>query len=345
LSSAYANAGPYTISRRVSAAAQGPKHVAVFNLGTAFANNSSVELIRNEAESEAELKKVQEELSQMKLTYLPAHPKVIAAEAQIKYLEAEINSQKAGIGSQTHDHIEQIKGILAQTLDSLGLNENVNVQFHSGANLLIVTGSDAALEVATKIMTAMGGRPGNELARDGLTTQTANPKTENFYRLSVASPSVDADGYPVMQRFAIETPNAGGRGAWIAATTDFDGTLGTQTVFRDATTGQLLDSAGPAVDFAKRAEDFDLTKQFEDLKTEFAAQAAELGRNPTPERTAALQQLITKLRELQAQLIQRGIITDKTGSFQSASGTQPPPPQNLAPAPPTPKTPPTPPQP
>jgi hypothetical protein len=193
LTADYSNAGPYTISRRVSASAQAPKHIAVFNLGPAQATGQLDYAL------EAELAKAQLELSALTTTHGLNHPEVLAKNNEIQQLQMQIVQRKNDLLRQNDVHIEQIKDILAQTLDSLGLNENVGVQFHSGANLLIVTGSDEALDVATKIVTAMGGTPGSELApntppslaasyaaafskmveHNRLTTATQNPQVTN----------------------------------------------------------------------------------------------------------------------------------------------------------------------
>jgi len=166
--------GPYTITRRVATASQAPRHVAVFNLGLTPANDPSLEY---------ELKQAQVELNVLQETNGPHHPTVEAKRVEIRTLEEQIAKQKAELENQARTRLDQIKDILAQTLDSLGLNENVSVQFHPGANLLIVTGSDAALDVATKIVTAMGGTAGNELAGNNLfrtpSNVAASPKLFN----------------------------------------------------------------------------------------------------------------------------------------------------------------------
>ena len=163
------NQHTYTLTRHENAAAAGPRQIAVFNLGPQAPSQL-------EHAIELKLSQAKIDYNALTVTLDSKHPSVLAKRNEIVGLNYEMDQQKADSELQSTRRLEQIKAILAETLDTLGLQKNVEVQYHAGANLLIVIGNETALDVATKIVTAMGGTPGSELARYGPTQQTATSR-------------------------------------------------------------------------------------------------------------------------------------------------------------------------
>ncbi len=130
-------------------------HVAVFNL----APQRDPAL----AATESELRNAQAAIENLVAKgYLEGHPEVRSATSRVEQLKEQQRELTLLQNEATARRMNEIESIVAETLRDLAIKDSPTFRFHQGTNLLIVTGTDDALEVVAKIVTALGGTTGSD---------------------------------------------------------------------------------------------------------------------------------------------------------------------------------------
>jgi biopolymer transport protein ExbD len=139
--SAQSGPGPvYVLAPAARTEAMNPRRVAVFNLAALPPENLEKKLADARARR-----------TYLATEYGPQWPPLIELNDQIRQLEQE--AQNRGY---------KIEGVLRETLNRLGMEtaDFPSLRYHRDTGLLVATGTEAALEILGKIVTALGGTSG-----------------------------------------------------------------------------------------------------------------------------------------------------------------------------------------
>lgn len=128
--------------------------VEVFNLSPFLTRGS-----RRTANVEEQLRNLQLELAVLSKRYADKHPSVVDLTNRIDLVKAqiaELGRSKAEVNQAASDLLGQIDQVVRSTLARQKAGEKPpEFQFHSGSNLLVVTGSDSAVNVTRKVIAAL----------------------------------------------------------------------------------------------------------------------------------------------------------------------------------------------
>ena len=153
-------------------AAESARHVAVFNLSALFRQTQAVEQEERAASEQTNdwFSRFREQHPKSNYTdpkdtaaaaelrqFADAHPELPAARKREEQLRDKLNRQLG----EDEQRINQINMIIDATLHDLAIKDQPKLQVHHDPYLLVATGTDAALEVVGKIVTAVGGTAGN----------------------------------------------------------------------------------------------------------------------------------------------------------------------------------------
>lgn len=153
----------FVLARPETANGEAQRHVGVFNVAPqrdpAFAS------------LEADLRAAQGNVSELTLRYSERHPLVLTAQAHAVLLKKQLQQLTDRQTASIDARLKEIQTSVLETLHDLGKNDKPTFRFHPNTSLLIVVGSDEAISITGKIVTAMGGsgvgNPGQAEATPG----------------------------------------------------------------------------------------------------------------------------------------------------------------------------------
>jgi hypothetical protein len=128
------------------------QRVEIFNLGSLTRQD------RNRAAMEEDVRRYEMEYTVLGKTYGEKHPRMLEIADRIAVWKAQL-AQKTPAGQEVVKVIEQIQDVVGTTLRLKSRDALPEFKYHAGSNLLIVIGSDEAMDVTRKVIAALEKAP------------------------------------------------------------------------------------------------------------------------------------------------------------------------------------------
>lgn len=139
----------FVLARPETANGETQHHVGVFNLAPqrdpAF------------AALEADLRKAEVNVEELPQKVVERHPLMVAAVSHVNQLKKQLQLLTARQTAAIDARLKEIQTSVLETLRDLTKNDKPTFRFHPNSNLLIVIGSDEAIGITGKIVSALGG--------------------------------------------------------------------------------------------------------------------------------------------------------------------------------------------
>ncbi len=176
----------FVLARPETGNGEAQRHVGVFNVAPqrdpAFAS------------LEAELRNAEGKVAELSQKYLERNPLMLDAQSHVDRVKKQLQQLTARQTSAIDTRLKEIQSSVLETLHDLGKNDKPTFRFHPNTSLLIVIGSDEAIGITGKIVTAMGGSSVGDPGQAEATPEpTAGPADQ---AQAAPSPSPDEPAPP-----------------------------------------------------------------------------------------------------------------------------------------------------
>jgi len=108
------------------------------------------------ANLEKQVRDMQLEMAVLQKRYADKHPTVLGLKDRLEETKAQLAQSMKDVDQKASDLVEQIDHVVRQTLARQQTREQPpDFQFHRGSNLLVITGSDNAVNLTRKVIAAL----------------------------------------------------------------------------------------------------------------------------------------------------------------------------------------------